>query len=410
MLKKDSMQGGNPAKRGGQGRRTNASKSGKAAAKYRTGADGKSEPVIDYMDHAPVHQVYVTDGLFRPIQHGKRATAIRVTGQYHPVGEPRQRVQCVWASEQALDITDQLVLFHLCQLGAAPGEHRQVLGPKRPEYGDALQRLKWVNQDDATDPTMVDPNGWGQFDSQMVKPNLVVLFTTAQAIARGIGLTATGSNTNAVRESLRRMIRTTCQVTRIDGIQGSKTVSQYSVLGGSRNGEALTIILNPELTERCLSHQGVAWVNMTEQRALESKPARRLHAWLTAWALTAEVRTIKLETLLSHVWGTEPCTASAKKSRIRTLKDAVQAIARLPGWVCWLNEKDGMVRVRKPRFVGSPKPGVEMPANFTVVTPTSSVLTTTDTAVTQTIAVVTESGVPCKANADAGFREKEALI
>jgi len=360
MLKKDSTQGGNPAKTGGQGRSTKATRT---ATKQRIGADGKAEPAIEYMDHAPVHQVYLfADGLFRPIQHGKRATAIRVTGQYHPIGEPRQRVQCVWTSEQALDITDQMVLFHLCQLGAAPGEHRQVLGPKHPEYGDALQRLKWVNHDDAaTDPSMVDPNGWGQSGSQVAKPNLLVLFTTAQAIARGIGLTATGSNTNAVRESLRRMVRTTCQSTNTHGIQGTKSVSQYNVLGGSRNGEALTIVLNPELSERCLSRQGVAWVNMKEQRALDSKPARRLHAWLTAWAFTAEMRTIKLDTLLSHVWGPESCTASAKKSRIRTLRDSVQSIARLPGWVCWLNEKDGMVRVRKPRFVGSVKPGVEMP-------------------------------------------------
>jgi hypothetical protein len=369
MLKKDTKQGGNPAKAIGQGRSTKAAKTG---TKQRIGADGKTEPVIDYMDHAPVHPVYpLTDGLFRPIQHGKRATAIRAVGQFHPVGEPRQRVQCIWTSEQALDITDQMVLFHLCQLGAAPGEHRQVVGSKHPEYGDAQQRLKWVNQDDAAvDPSMVDPNSWGQTGSQVVKPNLVVLYTSAQAIAKSIGLTATGSNTNAVRESLRRLIRTTCQVTHTHGIRGTKSVSQYGVLGGSRNGEALTLVLNPELSERCLSHQGVAWVNMKEQRALESKPARRLHAWLTAWAFTAEVRTIKLETLLSHVWGPEECTASAKKSRTRTLKDAVQAIALLPGWVCWLNKKDGMVRVRKPRFVGSPKPGVVS----TALTPTSAVV------------------------------------
>jgi hypothetical protein len=203
-----------------------------------------------------------------------------------------------------------------------------------------------------------------------------------------------------VRESLRRLIRTTCQVTHTHGIQGTKSVSQYNVLGGIRTGEALTLVLNPELSERCLSHQGVAWVNMKEQRTLESKPARRLHAWLTAWAFTAEVRTIKLETLLSHVWGSEECTPSAKKSRTRTLKDAVQAIALLPGWVCW--EKDGMVRVRKPRFVGSPKPGV--------VTSTSSVVTTTDIAVTDTIAVVTEPGASGNVNADAGFQGNDVLI
>ena len=92
---------------------------------------------------------------------------------------------------------------------------------------------------------------------------------------------------------------------------------------------------------------------------------------------------------------------------MRTLRDAVKDIAALPGWVCW--EKEGLVRVRKPRFVGSPKPGVEMPA-VSVVTPTSAVVTTTDTAVTQSIAVVTGPGTSAKANIDAGFQAVEALI
>jgi hypothetical protein len=357
MLKKDTKQGGNPAKTVGQGRST------RAWAKHRIGADGKSEPVVNYMDHAPVHPVFLlTDGLFRPIQHGARDVAMTASSAYSPVGELRSRVHCVWTSEQTLDITDQLVLFHLCQLGATPGEHRAVYGPNHPEYAAALRCLKWVGQDDnAMDPSMVDPNGWGGVKpaSQVEKPNLVVVFTTAQAVARGIGLTATGANTDAALNSIRRLTRTTCQTTHVHDVRRTKHVNQYQVLGGSRNGETLILILNPELSQRCISHQGVAWINMKEQRSLASKPARRLHAWLTAWAFTQEVRTIKLETLLSHVWGAEPCTPSAKKTRFRTLRDCIKEIAALPGWVCW--EKDGMVRVRKPRFVGTPKESVVTP-------------------------------------------------
>lgn len=31
-------------------------------------------------------------------------------------------------------------------------------------------------------------------------------------------------------------------------------------------------------------HRGVSWINMREQRRLSGKPAKRLHAWLSAWA------------------------------------------------------------------------------------------------------------------------------
>ena len=93
---------------------------------------------------------------------------------------------------------------------------------------------------------------------------------------------------------------------------------------------------------------------------------------------------------------------SAKKSRIRTLKEAVQAIAGLPGWVCWLNDADRMVRVRKPRFVGSP--------DEDVVTPTADVVTETPSVATDTMGVVTEPGDVAEPNAGATSERVEALI
>ncbi|MDH0373693.1 hypothetical protein N7340_18325 [Comamonas aquatica] len=109
-----------------------------------------------------------------------------------------------------------------------------------------------------------------------------------------------------------------------------------------------------------------------------------------------------METLLPHVWGTEECTASAKKSRIRTLKEAVQAIAVLPGWVCLLNDADRMVCVRKPRFVGSP--------DEDVVTPTADVVTETLSVATDTMGVVTEPDHEAVPNAGAASEGVKALI
>ena len=118
----------------------------KPSPKPRLGANGQVEPVIDYMDHAPVHPLYVmTDGLFRPIQHGTRAAGIQAANSAIRGGACKTLVDCVWTSEQTLDITDQLVLYHLCQLAATPGEHRHTFFPAQPpeDFATALSHLKY---------------------------------------------------------------------------------------------------------------------------------------------------------------------------------------------------------------------------------------------------------------------------
>lgn len=375
----------------------------KPSPKPRLGANGQVEPVIDYMDHAPVHPLYVmTDGLFRPIQHGTRAAGIQAANFAIRNGDSAIRVDCVWKSEQVLDITDQMVLYHLCQLAATPGEHRRVVDKKRDpeEYAVALSGIK--NQ--CVNAAKSIPHS---LEDSVTPSALVTVFVTIPALARGIGMTATGPNTQVVTHSLRRLAKVTCEVTLYHpGVRGGPLGTfSYCLLSAIRLEEGpilAQVTLNPELSAGCVSRSGVNWINMREQRLLQSKPARRLHAWLSAWAFSGEVRKIKLETLLPHVWGTEECTASAKKSRIRTLKEAVQAIAGLPGWVCLLNDADRMVRVRKPRFVGSP--------DEDVVTPTADVVTEAPSVATDTIGVVAEPGDVAKPNAGADSKAVEALI
>lgn len=375
----------------------------KPSPKPRLGANGQVEPVIDYMDHAPVHPLYVmTDGLFRPIQHGTRAAGIQAANFAIRNGDSAIRVDCVWKSEQVLDITDQMVLYHLCQLAATPGEHRRVVDKKRDpeEYAVALSVINYecVNAAKSIPHSLED---------SVTPSTLVAVVATIPALARGIGMTATGPNTQVVTHSLRRLAKVTCEVTLYHpGVRvGPLGTFSYCLLKAIRLEEGpilAQVTLNPELSAGCVSRSGVNWINMREQRLLQSKPARRLHAWLSAWAFSGEVRKIKLETLLPHVWGTEECTASAKKSRIRTLKEAVQAIAELPGWVCLLNDADRMVRVRKPRFVGSP--------DEDVVTPTADVVTETPSVATDTMGVVTEPGDVAEPNAGAASEAIEALI
>lgn len=63
-----------------------------------------------------------------------KLTASSPTALFKAVMKYREaiRLDCVWKSEQVLDITDQIVLYHLCQLAATPGEHSCVIQLFRP--------------------------------------------------------------------------------------------------------------------------------------------------------------------------------------------------------------------------------------------------------------------------------------
>ena len=145
----------------------------KTKLKARMGADGQPEPMVKYMNHAPVHPVFLyAKGLFRPLQNGKRARGVDATGHYTRSGHT---IECRWRGDQALDITDQMVFLYLCQQAAIvkkgiriDAEHHQ-----RESVAVALKIDRFLVSQDC----------------------LVAVKVTGADIAKGIGLTSTGTNT-----------------------------------------------------------------------------------------------------------------------------------------------------------------------------------------------------------------------
>ena len=73
--------------------------------------------VVDYIDHAPVWQGPIfARGVFRPTQNGApdKPLEIRWTSNF---GETA--AQFILRSPRALNVTDEAVYFHICQLVAA---------------------------------------------------------------------------------------------------------------------------------------------------------------------------------------------------------------------------------------------------------------------------------------------------
>lgn len=339
----------------------------KHSTKRRLGADGLPEAAVAYMDHAPVHPVYLhADGLFRPVPHGMGNTGSRVSKMY---SMGTTKIFCEWQLKQALNIVDQSVMMFLCQIAAQPNRAFPVSGV-HPNTAVLMKSL----------------NAAG-LASDIFHSGIT---TTLPEVARGIGLTATGSNSTAVLESLNRLAATRMRRTVLnpDGSRSTE-VGSSNVIGLVCDDNSQSIVLNAELSKACHRSGTVAWVNMREHRAIKSKPAKKLHAWLSNWASTREIRTVDMKLLPKHIWGTQACSAAATKSRLHTLRSCIQEIAALPGWICSIDKTRNCLLVRKPIFAGTKA--------ATAATPTAA-------AVTPSISAETKTTQSLKSSTDAALQ------
>ncbi len=267
--------------------------------------------VVDYIDHAPVWQGPVfAKSVFRPTQNGApdKPLEIRWTSKF------QDTAQFVLRSPRALNITDQAVYFHLCQLLAAG--KGVVLRVDDPEYA------AWQD--------VIAAKGFGAGDS------MSLVCVTPLDLAAGIGLTRTGTNAKSVIESLSRLAQ--AMIERKFLFEGRELQGTGRFLGFMIGDRNLRIALHFESSKLAEKRTRVAWINMREHRCVRSKPAKRLHAWLSAWASPIQRKPVGWDSLLANVWGEAPASPSIRKDRMRTLRKAIQEVGKLPGWSCVITE------------------------------------------------------------------------
>lgn len=277
----------------------------------RIGANGEIEPQIKYLDHAPVHPVYChADGLFRPLPKDKQKHPLDISKNYTMRGK---RFHGRWVAPIGLNIVDQCVLFFLCKLAAQPGQFFEV-----------------SHSLDANGPEIKSLEESGD----ILRTTLRYVSTTLPAIARGIGFTPTGTNYMAVMESLSRLAGVRLTRTLLDANEEpTEIVGATKMIGLICSDSCQCIVLSKELSDGCERNGSVAWVNLREQKGL-GKAAKRLHAWLSYCADSKRVQKTKLHNLPIHIWGPEPCSRSALKTRMQQLPKLIAEIQQLPGWVC----------------------------------------------------------------------------
>jgi hypothetical protein len=328
------------------------SKPRKRVIRPRMGIDGKTESIVAVMDHAPVHPMFLKAPLFTSIKQGTENVGTHVESYYTT---PQYRVDCRFEGPQALCIRDQSVLLALCQLGAR-ADQRTLLERDHPDWPHISASL----------------HASGQRASSAV----VALKISAAQIAKTIGLNDSGTNSRSVEASLRRLSSVTMHRTvtgRVEKLIGDFT-GQSKVIGYTpMPANKGLVVLCAELSDRCTDCTGVTWVNMAETRVLRSPPAKRLHAFLSAWASTSEMKCIGLDKLPAHIYGRADCEPGARKSRRIAVRAAISEVAALPGWWCEVIERTRQLKVRKPIFAGTRTIAAVEPSNAAIALPFSAI-------------------------------------
>lgn len=304
----------------------------KRVIRRRLGIDGKPEPMVTGIDFAPVHPMYLKCPLFTSVKNGNENSGALVDSFYTA---PGYRTECRFVGPQALCIRDQSVLLALCQLGAQASQ-RILVEKDHPKWSLLAPLLQ--------------ATGLG------ADASMIALTITGSQIAKIIGLNDSGTNSRSIEQSLQRLSSVVLHraVSPLAGEQLSASKWQSNIIGyAPLAGNKKRVVLSAELTFRCIHHNGVSWVNMEDQRALASPPAKRLHAFLSAWASTSEIKCIGLDKLPAHIYGRGESEATAMKARRLAVRKAIAEIAALPGWWCEVLERTQQLRIRKPIFAGT---------------------------------------------------------
>ena len=353
--------------------KTQAAKPRKRVIRRRLGIDGKPEAIVTSIDFAPVHPMFLKCPLFTSVKNGNENTGTVVESFYTA---PSHRTDCRFIGPQALCIRDQSVLLALCQLGAQASQ-RILIDKEHPERSQLFPLLQ--------------ATGLG------AEFSMIALTITASQIAKTIGLNNSGTNSRSVEQSLQRLSSVVLYrtVSALDGRQGTDKWQSKIIGCAPLEGKKMRVVLSAELSHRCTHLIGVSWVNMEEQRALASPPAKRLHAFLSAWANSSEIKCIGLDKLPAHIYGRGDSEATTMKARRLAVRKAIAEIAALPGWWCEVLERTQQLKIRKPIFAG---------------TQSVDAMALTDAAITPAPAAIALPGDTCKANNDGGFQGSQKLL
>lgn len=151
--------------------------------------------------------------------------------------------------------------------------------------------------------------------------------STISHLLHEVGLSRSGQNIEAMRESLCRMANVTV-IVRKGAREASFKLLSY---GFDEDTGELLVALNPRLCGAILgTSKKYVHIELAEVRRLASDPARLIHQRLCAWVDVGKTGDVKMETLIEYVWpdaATNPNTMKSRKSVVRRALAELRALA-----------------------------------------------------------------------------------
>ena len=268
--------------------------------------------IVDHARLDPSH--CLADGLFKPLFRGSRTSCEL---DVHYSAKNSDLTSC-WFGPELLDIGDQSVFLAIHRLAAQAG---------RPERVDQNH----------TNPAFVNVRGALNITTHNAETmECLVLTTSPNEIASIIGVKLSGQAKTRILESLNRLSQVSHSIYKSSD---PKTVLYQSKMLSVLTENGQTILgISPALS-RAIVAAPSSFIDMREQRVLQSDITKRLHLWLSSWIgannIAAE-RTINLDLLIPHVWGNTGIE-DALYSRRTALKTAIKELTTLTGWTCTVN-------------------------------------------------------------------------
>lgn len=194
--------------------------------------------------------------------------------------------------------------------------------------------------------------------------------TSWQELARRSNKSAGGSVQHLLQEQLKRLCETVVWET--DAKVGVPRHQSYLVSWLHGSDKRVHLALNYRLASTLFGER-YAQVSMAERLELPSDPAKAIHAFLSTVLRAGHSLDIGVDTLTGRLWSEQDRQApeGTRKRRCMNVRNALKALATLPGWAVNFKQHD-LVNIKRmgsrvrdmtgPRLIASVSPSYREPA------------------------------------------------
>ena len=278
------------------------------------------------MRYVRIHPPTSLCPIFRPLPKGGKRPVLNVS--YSAKGS---NVVLRFSAREALGIPEQTLLLALLEIARQQyGRDRAQCALSRKSDGETATALwKGLNR------------GLVDLDGETIR-----FSTTWMELNQRCGSITGGSGVALRRAQLQRL----CEVTVWEETQDARRTTQQSCLVTWLLGDdaKLHLALNVRLATSVLGKPFVL-ISLAERLSLRSDTAMALHAYYCARVHPTNHLNVSVDTLCQRLWSETDVPGGTLRRRRKSVRDALQELAALPGWEVAQHPSD-VVCVKRPEL------------------------------------------------------------